>query len=69
MQGLNMSNSPSKHEGKPEAPPADLSLKYIAWNVKKMDESLAIIAKALTMLIEEKNREPRRFPDEDGLPF
>lgn len=37
--------------GKDDVPPSELSLKYMAWNVKQMDANIKLIAEALQQIV------------------
>jgi hypothetical protein len=52
-------------------PPVELSVKYMAWNVKQIDANVKRIADSLEMIVQEiksRNKNPPAFVQGD-LPF
>jgi hypothetical protein len=61
----------NNQEQKP-VPPVELSLKYIAWNIKEMSESQKTMALAIKMLAEamiKQKNQPTSMPRQDDFPF
>jgi hypothetical protein len=43
-------------------PPLDLSVKYMAWNIKQMDVNIKRIADSLEMIVQEMKSRDRKSP-------